>query len=247
MARIETVYRRAFLVQVAIFLVFTLILVPLSAEARASWVHFALNMAVRLSIVLAFVAVTPRILGDNALGDRITPAPDPPPAPLEPAPAAGDAEPLPPRPTPRRTPAFWALLSVGTAVFLAGFIRQITVQSPIRFTLGGVLSLIGDLLYAFCFGFLAICSVLTFTAWLRRPATLTRTERLRRRAIDITVILAIASGCWLYHTPWWDRFLDWGIGIFCWSCFFILWMPKPSPQPELLHIVPADAPRTGTR
>jgi hypothetical protein len=243
--------RRRYLVQAICLLAFSLVLIPISAEARASWIHFASDVAIRLAIVLIFAAATSRVLAvDNVKDYRINVAP------VEPSPAsvsalavghaAGSVETL-PRPNPRRTPTFWLLLAAGTTVFLFTLIRQIAEPPLLRWTPAGVISVLGDVFNSFSAAFLAICVVLTLMAWVQRPATMTRTELIRRRSIDISVGLFVAFGCWFYHTPWWDCFLQWGIGIFCWTCFIVLWMPKPTSRPELLSIVPSTPPDPGIR
>jgi hypothetical protein len=248
MPRVNAPTRWTYLVYVAVFLALSMAFVPLSAEARASWVHFAVNMAVRLAIVLAFAAVTSRLLAvDNLMSNFISPAPVEPPEAPEAGLAPIPAKPQPRKPNPYRTPGFWALLALGIAVFLLMLTRMIMASPPIPFTPGAFISLVDDLFYSFCLAFLAICFVLIFLSWFRRPATLTRAERLRRRAINIAVVLFIASACWFYHTPWWDRFLQWGLGIFFWICFLIIWAPRQSSRPELLHIFPSIPPEPGAR
>jgi hypothetical protein len=237
--------RFVFLVRGVFFLVFSMWIVPLSAEALSSWSIFAKDMAIRLGIVIGFLLVTPRFLGlDSVDAQRIMPAPSQPDSEVVPVFRIPEGEAVPTSAWARiklkTGPKYQSILVLCACVFLTSLgldwhnLAHFPL-SPLGFA--GWLRSISE----------SLC-LAAFVGWLLAPSSpRVRHESVaspKRRAGGVSIggILVLAGvlvASAIFGSVMWEAVARYGIYLIDWGIFILLWLPKPSAnQPELLHVVP---------
>jgi len=220
--------------------------VPLSSQSYDSWAPFLKSWTIRLVVSVVFLALTRRVLKIGTVAtDRVTPTP-----PDAPAPPAD--QPLTPSPAPRLWPRWkvMLILAASVAAFAMRLVKGAHSYLPFHFSPRTVTALAVALFGSLCAAALAAILLAVTVAWIQKPH-LARPNRAQQMFLGICVLYAaswwVLDSQWLAGQPWFapltGNLAVGAISLFTVVCFAILWLPKPTDQPDLLHVAPRTAER----